>query len=134
MRLLRLSLACLALLAVAHTCLADERIALAVLYAGNPGGDRAQDYTRFLQKHFNRVGTADYSKFTADQAKGYDVVVLDWGPIYPRDQDGKIPNKIESLNLPKAPVLSEEYSRSTLMIGAVAGTIGKALRLKIDWR
>lgn len=112
----------------------DEPIALNVLYAGNPGSAREKDFTALLGKHFARVATADYQKFTADQAKGHDVVILDWTSIYPRDKDGKILEKIDGLNSPTPPKLAEDYNRATILIGAAGGFVGQALRLKIDWR
>jgi hypothetical protein len=128
-------LALAALLALASTSRAAEPIGLSVLYAGNPGNDRENDFKAFLSQHFARVGTADYRKFKDEGAKGYDVVILDWTSIYPRDKDGKILAKIDRLNSPDPiPSLSEGYDRPTILIGAAGGSVGIALRLKIDWR
>ena len=123
-----------AVLACGVSLQAGEPIPLKVLYAGNPGSSREQDFQTFLKKHFVQVDTTDYQKFTGDRAKGFDVVIFDWTSIYPRDQDGKIKKEINALNMPTSPELTEQYGRPTIMIGAVAGSVGKSLRLKIDWR
>jgi hypothetical protein len=123
-----------ALLACGAPLSADEPLAPRVLYTGNPGSDRQKDFVSFLERHFAKVGKADYTKFTQDQAKGYDVVIFDWTSIYPRDKDGKIEKEINSLNMPTDPELTEQYDRPTILIGAVAGSVGRSLRLKIDWR
>ncbi len=113
---------------------ADEPFAVRVLYSGNPGSDREKDFVSFLEKHFAKVGKADYRKFTKDQAKGYNVVVFDWTSIYPRDKDGKIKKEFNGLNSPAPPALSEQYDRASILIGAAGGFLAGQLGLKIDWR
>jgi hypothetical protein len=128
-------LALAAVLALASTSRAGEPIGLKVLYAGNPGSDREKDFKAFLSEHFAKVGTTDYRKFKDESAKGYDVVILDWTSIYPRDEDGKILAKSDRLNEPESiPALSKRYDRPTILIGAAGGSVGIALQLKIDWR
>ena len=129
----RISLATAALLAVAPLARAGEPFDLKVLYAGNPGSDREKDFRSFLGRHFARVGTADYQKFTEDQAKPYDVVIFDWTSIYPRDKHGKIKPTFERLNSPTPPKLSEDFDRPAVLIGAAGGSLAGPLRLKIDW-
>ena len=128
------SLSLMAMLRFGGNVQADEPIALKVLYAGNPGSDRQRDFTKLLEKHFAKVGTADYRTFAPGQAADYDVVILDWTSIYPRDKNGKIKEKFEGLNSPTRPKLSEEYDRPTILIGAAGGSVAQSLRLKIDWR
>jgi hypothetical protein len=123
-----------ALLAFGSASRADEPIALNVLYAGYPGSDRERDFASFLGKHFAKVGTTDYRTFKAGDARSYDVVIFDWTSIYPRDENGKIEKNYDRLNIPKAPELSERYDRPTILIGAAGGSVGRLLRLKIDWR
>lgn len=113
---------------------ADEPIPLKVFYAGNPSSDREKDFASLLEKHFVKVGTADYQKFEPGQAKDYDVVILDWTSIYPRDENGKIKEKFDGLNSPIPPNLSNEYDRPTILIGAAGGFAAQSLQLKIDWR
>lgn len=127
-------LALAAVLAFGGPARADEPIALKVLYAGNPGSEREKDFSALLGKHFAKVTTANYEKFTADQAKGHDVVILDWTSIYPRDKDGKISKNITGLNSPTPPKLLTDYDRPTILIGAAGGFVAQSLRLKIDWR
>jgi hypothetical protein len=128
-------LALAAVLALTSAARAGEPIDLKVLYAGNLGSDREKDFKAFLSEHFARVGTTDYRKFKDESAKGYDVVILDWTSIYPRDENGKILAKIDGLNSPDPiPTLSEGYDRPTILIGAAGGFVAQTLRLKIDWR
>jgi hypothetical protein len=128
-------LALAAVLALASASRADEPFPLKVLYAGNPGSDREKDFKTFLEKHFAKVGATDYRKFTAGDAKGFDVVIFDWTSIYPRDKAGKVLEKFDRLNSPDPrPELSEGYDRPTILIGAAGGFVAQPLRLKIDWR
>jgi hypothetical protein len=128
-------LALAAVLALGSTSRADEPIGLSVLYAGNPGSDREKDFKALLSEHFARVGTTDYRKFKDESAKGYDVVILDWTSIYPRDKHGTILPKINELNSPHPnPEISVGYDRPTILIGAAGGSVGIALRLTTDWR
>ena len=112
---------------------ADEPIALKVLYAGNPGSDREKDFTSFLGKTFAKVGTTDYRTFKQDDAKGYDVVILDWTSIYPRDDQGKIKQGSSGLNSPTPPALSNTFDRPTILIGAAGGFATMQSKLKINW-
>src|SRR5262245_11102879 len=91
------------------TAPAAEKVNLKVLYAGNPGSPRAKDFVAFLGQHFARVGEANYEKFKAEEARGFDVVIFDWTSIYPRDKDGKIAEKLTSLNSPKTPSLPPDF-------------------------
>jgi hypothetical protein len=126
-------LALAAVLASGPASWADELIDLRVLYAGNPGSDRQKEFTSFLETRFAKVGSADYRTFREGDAKGYDVVILDWTSIYPRDEDGKIKKEFTGLNSPTPPKLSEGYDRPTILIGAAGGYASGPLRLKIDW-
>jgi hypothetical protein len=112
---------------------AEEPIAVAVLYAGNHGSDREHDFTNFLKKSFARVGTVDYREFKEGDAKGYDVVILDWTSIYRRDDQGKIKPVSSGIDMPKAPALPDTFNRPTILIGAAGGTATMRSRLKIDW-
>jgi hypothetical protein len=126
-------LALAAVLAFASIARADEPFPLKVLYAGNPGSDREKDFKTFLEKHFAKAGTTDYRQFKENDAKGYDVVILDWTSIYPRDKDGKIGKMLNGLNSPKPPKLTESYHRPTILIGAAGGFAAQPLQLKINW-
>jgi hypothetical protein len=110
-----------------------EPIALKLLYAGNPGSDRERDFTTFLGKSFAKVGTTDYRTFKEDDAKGYDVVILDWTSICPRDDQGKIEKTFRGLNSPKPPTLTSTFDRPTILIGAAGGFATMQSQLKINW-
>jgi hypothetical protein len=66
----------------------DELIALKVLYAGAPQSERAADFRSLLEGHFAKVGMADYLSLGAADTKDYDVVILDWPDLPPRDEKG----------------------------------------------
>jgi hypothetical protein len=123
----------LSLFVLAEPAGAGERFPLAVLYAGNPGSDREKDFAAFLGKSFDKIGTTDYRTFKQDDAKGYDVVILDWTSIYPRDDQGKMKKDFAGLNSPKPPTLSETFDRPTILIGAAGGYATQRLSLKINW-
>jgi hypothetical protein len=125
--------ALMALAVMAPTVRPAEKIALNVLYAGNPDSPRTKDFVAFLRQHFVKVGETSYEKFKPDEAKGYDVVVFDWTSIYPRDKNGKINQNLTSLDSPKAPPLGREFDRPAVLIGAAGGFLAGHFQLKIDW-
>ena len=112
---------------------AGQPIALQVLYAGNPGSDREKDFTSFLEAYFTKVATTDYRTFKQADAKGYDVVILDWTQIYTRDDRGNIKELFPGLNSPVRPKLADTFDRPTILIGAAGGYATEALQLKINW-
>ncbi len=98
------------------TCLgADEKISLAILYAGHPGSEREADFVRFLKQYFVRVGTGDLAEFKDNHAKGFDVVIMDYDDDYSR-----------------SPLVKpdENYRRATVTIARIGGVIGSNLGLK----
>jgi hypothetical protein len=113
--------------------LAAEPINLKVLYAGNTGSDRAKDFVSFLEKHFAKVGSADFGKFREADAKDYDVVLFDWTSIYPRNKEGKIDNSAGNITMPPAPNLSPDFTKPTILIGAAGGQVAGTRQLKINW-
>jgi hypothetical protein len=117
---------------------AGEKIDLKVLYAGNPGSDREQDFTGFLKEQFTEAGSTDFRTFKADEAKGYDVVLFDWTSIYAREKDGKLtprsgPSAAASISMPQAPKISDGFSRPAVLIGAAGGALTMKMSLKINW-
>ena len=112
---------------------ADVPIALKVLYAGNPGSDREREFVTFLRGQFVDVSTGDYESFTEGDADGYDVVILDWTSIYPREADGSVKKGFKTLVNYAKPKLTEGYDRPTILIGHAGANAVKDLRLFIDW-
>src|SRR5262249_11495558 len=82
------------------TASSADTIQLKVLYAGNPGSERTKDFVSFLEKHFAKVGSVEFSKFKESEAKDFDVVIFDWTSIYPRDKAGKIDNAVGNIKSP----------------------------------
>jgi hypothetical protein len=113
--------------------LAAEPISLKVLYAGNANSDRAKDFVSFLEKHFAKVGAADFGKFREADAKDYDVVLFDWTSIYPRNKEGKIDNSAGNITMPPAPQLSPDFAKATILIGAAGGQVAGTRQIKINW-
>src|SRR5438876_2657166 len=51
---------------------------LKVLYIGDPGTPRAQQFEGFLRQHATRVEVVARDRFAPAAAKDFDVVLLDW--------------------------------------------------------
>ena len=119
--------------AVASSARADDPFNLKVLYAGHPGSQRESQFRDLLKTYFQQVDTSDYREFKESRAEGHDVVIFDWDEVYPRGKDGKILQEFERMAIPKAPVLSEQYARPTILIGAPGQVVVKKQQLKIDW-
>jgi hypothetical protein len=122
-----------ALIVLSSSCAAEELIALKVLYAGHPNTDRTKDFVSFLEKHFAKVGSADFGKFRDQDAKRYDVVIFDWTSIYPRNKAGAIDNSAGSMTMPPAPQLSPNFAKASILIGAAGGQLAGTHKLKINW-
>ena len=118
-----------------HEVGAPEKIAVRVLYAGNPDSERSKDFAAHLEEHFVAVQTADYEEFTPDKAKDFDVVIFDWTSIYPRGDDGKITwsDKVQ-LAQPAPPKIDRSFSKPCVLIGAAGGSITHQLNIAINWK
>ena len=136
----RLSCSLLMVLMMFAPCLADEekavsdQIALRVLYAGNPGSARMNDFEALLQRHFKSVHTTDYREFEPSDAKDHDVVIFDWTTIYPRDEEGKITWEEGGFSSPQPPALDRDFGRPTVLIGAAGGSICQQMQIAINWK
>ena len=107
------------------------KIPLNVLYAGKPESAREKEFVALLGEHFAKVGSMHLKAASTATAKDWDVVVLDWVSIYSRDAAGKpLPNP--GITMPPVK-LDAGFSRATVMIGATAGSVGGAQKLKLDW-
>jgi hypothetical protein len=84
-----------------------QKIDLKILYAGKPGSPRTADFRGFLREHFANVETTDLAKFSAKQARKFDVVLLDY------DEDSKSP----SLRF------ANDYMVPTVTVGSVGAKI-----------
>lgn len=134
----KLIIALASALAIGSTVLADEsnppgRLPLRILYAGNEGSDRAENFAAFLGEHFAKVTIAPLASFKPEDAQDHDVVIFDWTSIYPRDKDGKIDNSVGNIATPQAPALPQTFSRPTILIGAAGGQVAGHLQIKINW-
>ena len=121
MRIRWVAVAGVALVLFASTCWSAEPINLKVLYAGDPKSDRTADFRSFLEKHFTRVGLADYLSLRQADTKGYDVIILDWPDLPPREQ-----------GVFKHPALGRDYDRPTILIGGGTLGVGRSQQLKLD--
>ncbi len=93
-------------------------IDLRILYAGLPDTDRQKDFVKFLSGHFEKVGVGDYLNFRAEQADGFDVVIL--------DHDGA------DFRAPR-PDVPRDYSRATVTMGVPGAFISNSLGLKTGY-
>jgi hypothetical protein len=51
---------------------------LKLLYVGDPGSERAKQFTRFLTSRVDKFTATGREGFKTEQAASFDVVVLDW--------------------------------------------------------
>ena len=94
---------------------AGAKIDLRILYAGLADTDRQKDFVKFLSGHFEKVKASDYLNFRAEQADGFDVVIL--------DHDGA------EFRAPR-PDVPRDYSRATITMGVPGALICSNLGLK----
>jgi hypothetical protein len=112
------------ILIVAIVCLAPasagqepaQKIDLDILYAGNPASERTGDFAEFLTRHFASVETTDLAALTEEQARRFDVIVL--------DHDARRPPR---------PTFSQGYGVPTVTVGATGAHIGSTNRLKTGY-
>jgi hypothetical protein len=100
---------------------------LSVLYAGVPDAPRTATWQKFLETHFERVGVVELAKLGTESASGYDVVVVDAPSPYGKAEG--------SFSMPKAPKLSRDWTKPTILVGAAGGAVLNGMRgaLKLDW-
>ncbi len=101
----------------------DGKLALRIIYFGQPNSARQKDFVSFLGKHFDKVSAGDLNAFAPKDAAGYDVVLLDY------DEVKVVGNTIQ---MPKTPLL-ENYSRPTLTLGATGALMCDRWRLKTGY-
>ncbi len=99
----------------------EKPVALKILYAGDLKSKRTEEFRSFLDSRFAKVGLADYLSLSAADTKGYDVIILDWPHMPPRE-NGEL----------KHPALDRNYDRPTILIGGGTLGVGRHLELKID--
>ena len=104
---------------------APAKVDLKVLYAGRNEGERADRFAAWLGEHFTQVGRADYSSYTAADAEGWDVVVLDCEIIPP---EGRM-----AIGMASPPELDYDYDRATVVIGGAVSVFDRKLETKNDW-
>jgi hypothetical protein len=102
---------------------ASPRIDLRVIYFGHPQSPRAKDFVGFLEKHFSKVGQGDLGTFRESEAAAYDVTILDY------DELKVVTNHIQ---MPKI-VVSKQYNRPTVTIGATGALVCERLGLKTGY-
>ena len=94
---------------------AAEPIAAApqrILLVGK-AGQRADDFTSFLQKHFQKVEFAARPKFDPKTARDFDVVLLDWSQDELDHSVGDPFEKLESALGPR-----DQWSTPTVLLGS----------------
>ena len=122
MRPASLTAAAVCLIALgSHACGFEQAIDLKVLYAGDAKSERTADFRSFLEQHFATVGISDYLALKAADTKGYDVVILDWPDLPPRNEKGF-----------QRPALESDYDRPTVLIGGGTLGISRHLELKVN--
>ena len=102
---------------------ASPEIELRVIYFGHPQSSRAKDFVGFLEEHFSKVGQGDLDTFRESEAASYDVTILDY------DELKVVTNHIQ---MPKI-IVSKQYNRPTVTIGATGAMVCERLRLKTGY-
>jgi hypothetical protein len=126
---MRLLWAGMVLLSFVAPAVADDHIALRVLYCGDPGSAREADYRAFLEQHFTQVTLHDFRTFKEDDANGHDVVIFDWTYEY----DGKGSIDPEKMRRWKRPKVSRDFARPAILVGQAGGVVANPLELKVNW-
>jgi len=96
----------------------QDRSGLRILYAGLLETDRAKNFVAFLGEHFPKVETTDYNSFTASQATGFDVTIIDHDGV-----DNRAPR----------PLLYSIYSAATVTVGVPGARICDDMGLKTGY-
>jgi len=97
-----------------------EKLALKILYMGQPDTARAKDFVKFLEEHFTQVAVMDVAKFDPSQTSAYDVVILD------SDPGSKAFAKL-------AKQLPANYSKPTVLQGPFGAHLASALDLRLGF-
>jgi hypothetical protein len=96
----------------------EQRIDLKILYVGNPKSPRGADFAGFLREHFVSVETIESPKFSTEQARRFDVVVI-------AHEGGT--GDVRRFTFPK------DYAVPTVTVGASGATIGNINGLKTGY-
>ena len=94
-----------------------EKIALNILYMGEPESARAKDFAQFLGDHFTKVEVMDAANFDPAQTAPYDVVIFD-------------PAAKQLARFAKLPA---DYSKPTVLEGPFGARAGSALGLRLGF-
>jgi len=97
----------------------DGKINLRILCTTSVKPGRTDDFVAFLNKHFVKVATTDYKSFREGEAKGYDVVIIDYGTTRP---GSAVPER-----------LRRGYARATVTMGVAGSEVGRRLGLKTGY-
>ena len=97
---------------------AEQKIDLKILYVGNPKSPRGVDFAGFLREHFASVETVESPKFSTEQARRFDVVVI-------AHEGGT--GDVRRIVFPK------DYAVPTVTVGASGAMIGTINGLKTGY-
>lgn len=97
----------------------DGRINLRILITTSSKAGRTDDFVKFLSERFVKVATTDYASFREENARGFDVVIIDYGTTRP---GSPVPRQ-----------LSRDYSRATVTMGVAGAEVGGRLGLKTGY-
>ena len=99
---------------------AEQKIDLKILYVGNPKSPRGADFAGFLREHFASVETVESPKFSTEQARRFDVVVI-------AHEGGSGTGDVRHFAFPK------DYAVPTVTVGASGAMIGAINGLKTGY-
>ncbi len=106
---------------------AGEKYNLRVLYIGDTGTPRAQEFEQFLQGHFVETEAVAREEFDPSSAENWDVVLLDW-PQPPAKiiEPGKI--MIGRMGDPRPLGERKSWTKPTVLLGSAGA------RLAVAWK
>ena len=102
----------------------SKKLAVRVLYAGDEDHPRTEQWRKFLGGYFTKVEAIQLNKLSQEATEGFDVVIVDSPSPYKPNRKFKV--------LP-GPVLSGEYDRPTILMGAAGGATVRQAKIKIGW-
>ena len=105
---------------------AEEKLPLAILYAGNPGTPYSAAWEKFLGAHAARVQFIEGAKLQRKDLAGFDLLVIDGEVEVPGEQ---LSLKSEKIQL----ALDEMQGFPVVLMGGQGGFVSDDLKLKTSW-
>lgn len=132
MRVRRTLISAFVLCSLTGILYAAEKYSLRVLYIGDPGTPRAQEYARFLNERFVRAEVVARKGFNPSKAAAWDVVLLDWPQSEMFVQVAAPGKNVQYMErtIPASPLgARESWSRPTVLLGSAGLLLADAWKI-----